>query len=277
MKYVSVYHFPDRVWIIMEAGLNQCLEVALTLLPIFLLIRFSQDYLQSSLQEELTLRALITALFQGIFLLFLLLTYKELVQVLDHFIYELMELLGDPDTWEAYVSKSSNRLVEVEKEHPHTWWVIGYLSTLFGLIRKLFSWTFIFSLRTLMMQIRGYFLLFSTQVGPLAIAASILPGKLGGTVQLWFKTHLSFLAWGITIAILDRTLASIDLAPWSIGGGVHDLFTTIALSFMYLFVGPLTSIYIGNSIGNSFLSAGLGASQWSRHFANKLLTRMMHK
>jgi len=105
MKYVSVYYLPDRVWDIMTASVNNYLEVALTLLPIFL-IRFFQDYLQTSLQEELTLRALITALSQGIFLLFLLLTYKELVQVLDHFIYELMELLGDPDTWKAYLNKS---------------------------------------------------------------------------------------------------------------------------------------------------------------------------
>jgi hypothetical protein len=58
MKYGSVYYFPDRVWILMKTGLDRCLEVALALLPIFLLIRFCQDYLQSSLQEELTLRAL---------------------------------------------------------------------------------------------------------------------------------------------------------------------------------------------------------------------------
>ena len=96
MKYSSVYYFPDRVWVLMEAGLGQSLGVALALLPIFLLIRFCQDYLQSSLQEELTLRALIAALAQGIFVLFLLIFYKELLQILDTFIHQSMELSGEP-------------------------------------------------------------------------------------------------------------------------------------------------------------------------------------
>jgi hypothetical protein len=261
MKYVSVYYFPDRVWIMMEDGLDRCLEVALTLFPIFLLIRFCQDYLQSSLQEELTLRALIASLFQGIFVLLLLLTYKELLQILDTFISQLMELLGAPDSLEDYLSKSTDRLDEVKKEYPHTWWIRSYLPTLAGLIRKVFSWVGLFSLRTLIMHIRGYFLIFSTQVGPLAIAASILPGKLGGTVHTWFKLHLSFLAWGITTAILDRILVSIDLAPWSIAGSMHDLLTMVAFSLMYFFIGPLTSMYLGSTLGNGFFSAGLGAAK----------------
>ena len=100
-----------------------------------------------------------------------------------------------------------------------------------------------------------------TQVGPLAIAASVLPGKLGGTVYMWFKLHLSFLAWGITVAILDRLLVTIDLVPWSTAGSIHDLVTTIALCLMYLFIGPLTSMYLGNTLGNGFFSAGLGAAK----------------
>jgi len=274
MKYVSVYHFPDRVWIMMEAGLNPCLELSRTLLPIFLLVRFLQDYLQSSLQEELTVRALIAALFQGIFYLFLLVLYKELLQLLDHFIYQLMELLGDSNTWQAYLSKSSDRLAELKKDNPHTWWIRAWLPSFWGLLRKLFSWTGLFSLRTMMMHIRGYLLLFSTQVGPLAIAISILPGKLGGTLHMWFKTHLSFLAWGITIALLDRLFASIDLVPYSIGGGLHDWITAIALSLMYLFVGPLTSIYLGSTLGSGFLSAGTGASQRLYQLGRRFITRM---
>ena len=124
------------------------------------------------------------------------------------------------------------------------------------------------------MHIRGYLLLFSAQVGPLAIAASILPGKLGGTLHTWFKVYLSLLAWGITTAILDRTFASIDLALWSIVGSLHDWITTIALSLMYLFVGPLTSIYLGHTLGNGFLSAGLGASQRLYGLASKMITRI---
>jgi hypothetical protein len=261
MKYSSVYYFPDRVWILMETGLDRCLEVALALLPIFLLIRFCQDYLQSSLQEELTLRALINALAQGIFVLFLLLTYKELLQILDTFIHHLMELLGKPDSLDDYLDKSADRLSEFKEKYPNTWWIRSLLPTLSGLLRKIFSWPVLFGLRTLIMHIRGYFLLFSTQVGPLAIAASILPGKLGGTVHTWFKLHLSFLAWGITVAILDRLLVTIDLVPWSTGGSVHDLITAVALCFMYLFIGPLTSMYLGNTLGNGFFSAGLGAAK----------------
>jgi hypothetical protein len=261
MKYSSVYYFPDRVWVLMEAGVGQSLGVALALLPIFLLIRFCQDYLQSSLQEELTLRALIAALAQGIFVLFLLLFYKELLQILDTFIAHLMELLGDTTTWESYLNRSSDQLKEVKKEHPYTWWIRAYASIRASIFRKIFSWTGLLSLRTLMMHIRGYFLLFSTQVGPLAIAGSVLPGKLGGTVHLWFKVHLSFLAWGVTMAILDQIFAGIDLGPWSIFGNIHDWITTIAISLMYLFVGPLTSIYLGNTLGNGFFSTGLGAAK----------------
>lgn len=201
MKYSSVYYFPDRVWTLMEVSLNPCLEVALTLLPIFLLIRFCQDYLQSSLQNDLSLRALINALAQGIFILILLLSYKDLLQLLDSFIFQLMEWLGGTDSWEDYISKSAEHLEEVKQKYPHTWWIRGFISDLLGLIRKVFSWTVILGLRALMMHIRGYFLLFSTLVGPLAIAASILPGKLGDTVHVCFKSHLTFLAWGITMAI----------------------------------------------------------------------------
>ena len=157
----------------MEQGLDQSLEVALSLLPLFLLIRFCQDYLQSSLQEELTLRAMITALFQGIFVLCLLLFYKELLQRLDDLIAHLMEVLGDPDTWEAYLEKCKDQLNEVKKKHPYTWWIRSTFSMLFGFIRKIFSWTFLVGLRSLIMHIRGYFLVFSTQVGPLAIVARI--------------------------------------------------------------------------------------------------------
>ncbi len=183
-----------------------------------------------------------------------------------------MELLGDPNTWEAYLDKSSDRLTEVKEKHPHTWWIRAYLPSLLSMLRKIFSWTGLFSLRTLMMHIRGYLLLFSTQVGPLAIAISILPGKLGGTIHMWFKIHLSFLAWGITTALLDRLFASINLASWSVGGSLHDWITTIALSLMYLFVGPLTSIYLGNTLGNGFFSAGLGAPQLLRRWAIKMIS-----
>jgi hypothetical protein len=274
MKYVSVYYFPDRVWVIMTAGVNNCLEVSLTLLPIFLLIRFCQDYLQSSLQEELTLRALISALSQGVFLLFLLLSYKELIQLLDSFIYELMELLGNSAAWKAYVSKTGDRLAALKEKEPTTWWITRSVAWAINGIRKLFSWTGLLSLRTLIMHMRGYLLLFSTQVGPLAIAASILPGKLGGALHMWFKVHLSLLAWGITIALLDRLFASIDLAPYSIGGSLHDWITTVALSLMYLFVGPLTSIYLGNTLGSGFLSAGLSASQRLYWLGRKMITRI---
>jgi hypothetical protein len=274
MKYSSVYYFPDRVWVLMEAGVGQSLGVALALLPLFLLVRFCQDYLQSSLQEELTLRALITALAQGMFVLFLLLTYKELLQILDSFIFNLMEFLGNPDSLDAYLDKSADRLAEVKKDYPKTWWIRAYLPTLSGLFRKVFSWPVLFGLRTLVMHIRGYFLLFSTQVGPLAIAGSVLPGKLGGTVHLWFKVHLSFLAWGVTMAILDQIFAGIDLGPWSIFGNIHDWITTIAISLMYLFVGPLTSIYLGNTLGNGFFSAGLGAVKTLFTVASKASTAL---
>ncbi|MHB9147585.1 MAG: hypothetical protein ACYC2U_04085 [Candidatus Amoebophilus sp.] len=257
----------------MEHGLDSSLEVALALLPIFLLIRFSSDYLGSSLQEELTLRALITALFQGFFVLILLILYKELLQILDTFIAHLMEHLGDPDSFAAYLEKSDDRLSEVREKHPYTWWIISAFSFLVGAIRKVFSWITLFSVRSMIMHIRGYFLVFSTQVGPLAIAASILPGKLGGTSQVWFKLHLSFLCWGITTAILDRILVSIDLAPWSIEGSIHDLITTAAFLLMYLFVGPLTSVYIGSTLGNSFYSAGLAGSQRLYQLTSRVIRR----
>jgi hypothetical protein len=41
---------------------------------------------------------------------------------------------------------------------------------------------------------------------------------------------------------------------------------------MYLFVGPLTSIYVGNTLGNGFFSAGLGAPQRLYGLARKAIT-----
>lgn len=258
MKYQSVFYFPERVWILMEAGINQTLELALALLPIFLLLRFAQDYTQSCLDEALALSALINALLQGLLLLGLLLSYKEILTLLDSFTHHLMDLLGDQEGLKDYLQKCDNSWQALKKNNPLTWWIQGAISWLVKALIRCFSWVNLFTIRVALMHIRGYLLLFSSQVGPLAIAASLLPGKLGGTVHTWFKIHLSFLCWGITTVIIDRTLAGIQLLPGSALASLHDLITHLVLTLLYLFVGPLTSIYLGSTLGNSFFSATMG-------------------
>ena len=96
---------------------------------------------------------------------------------------------------------------------------------------------------------------FSTQVGPLAIAISMLPGQCASALTTWLNMHLSLLCWGITMGLLDLSLAlaSNYTAP-TIEAGLRDWLAAVAFSAMYLLVAPLTSLYIGHTMGNSLFT-----------------------
>ena len=79
------------------------------------------------------------------------------------------------------------------------------------------------------MQIRGYLLVFSTQVGPLALAAHLLPGCGSRALSTWLAMHLSFLGWGVTLFILDRMLAHVGLDALAMTDEGRDSITTLVL------------------------------------------------
>ncbi|TSJ81159.1 hypothetical protein [Cardinium endosymbiont of Dermatophagoides farinae] len=61
---------------------------------------------------------------------------------------------------------------------------------------------------------------------------------------------ISFLMWGVTIDLLDYSLISLEF------NNVDGIGAAIATCLMYAMVGPLTSLYIGNTVGNSLFAIG---------------------
>lgn len=257
MPYTAVPYFPPRLWQLMDEGVERSLNIALWLLPLFLLIRFYALYATSALEEEPVAKPLLRALWTALGLLIALVSYKEIIALTDQITYALMQHLGDSQAWRAYLQQVQHTLSSDEQQLP---WVLRLLTALVSFIRRIAAHGTQLCLRWTMMQIRGYLLLFSTQVGPLAMALHLLPGHGRSPLASWLNTHLALLAWGITMALLDRMLAHVGMDTLTPAEACRDGLSSVALLLMYLLVGPLTSLYLGHMLGNSFLAASSGAA-----------------
>ncbi|MDN5247283.1 MAG: hypothetical protein V3580_04240 [Candidatus Cardinium sp.] len=107
--------------------------------------------------------------------------------------------------------------------------------------------------RGVMHAIRGYLLVFSTQIGPLAIAMSSLPGRYQKIAANWFSLHLSFFMWGFTMALIDLSIIQLNIKTVA-GCDMLNLIGAVALVAMYLIVGTITGLYIGEMMGGTIFT-----------------------
>lgn len=220
---------------------GRTLTVALFLLPFFFLLRITHDYTRATLGEEQ--RTLFRGLYEAIILLVLLTGYAQLMEALDMLTYGIMKSL-----------RHQSLLIRLLRGISEA--ILFPVSTTINFFRKLFTFFDLVYVRAFLIYLRGYLLIFSTAVGPLTIAVSILPGSLSKTLPTWLSVHLTFLAWGITMTLLDLLIKAsyrpfLLLLPLSL---VRDWFALQAFSAMYLLVIPLTSLYIGKSMSTGLIT-----------------------
>ena len=241
----------------MDEGVERSLTLATWLLPLFLALQFYALYANSAFDEEPVAKPLLRSLWTALGILIALIAYKELIALSDQLTCALMNHLGDRKGWSEYLQQAQQRLLQEDKYEP---WLFRLFAAVVSLIRRMATQTSQFFLRWTLMQIRGYLLVFSTQVGPLAMAAQLLPGCGNRALATWLAMHLSFLGWGVTLVILDRMLAHVGLDALAVTDEARDSITTLVLLLMYLLVGPLTSLYLGHMLGNSFFAATTSAA-----------------
>ena len=210
-------------------------------MPFFFLLRLLHDYTKAALGEER--RVLFKGLYEALLLLLFLVSYAQLLEALDLLTYGIIQSLRH----EYLLVKLLRALGEA---------ILFPISTTINLFRRFFSFFDLIYVRAFLIYLRGYLLIFSTAVGPLAIAVSILPGSLSKTLPTWLGIHLTFLAWGITMTLLDLFIKAsykpfFLLWPLSF---VRDWFALQAFSAMYLLVIPLTSLYIGKAMSSGLIT-----------------------
>ena len=239
---------------VLEAGLERSLNLATWLLPSFFLIR-SYSLYTASVLEEVPAKAFLNVLGLATVLLIVLVSYQELVSVVDALVHHLEDYLSAPSDWQRYLQE---RQAGLERPQQHFIYRISF--SFCAALHKLASSFSQYVLRAIILEFRSYLLVFSTLVGPLAIAAHILPGSPQNALSSWLNLHLSTLCWGVTIALIDMLLAAVGTHSATFAELGRDLVSAGAFVLMYLFVGPLTSIYVGNMAGNAFFAAAAGAS-----------------
>ncbi|TSJ80511.1 MAG: hypothetical protein NMK33_03340 [Candidatus Cardinium sp.] len=231
--------------------------VKLLLLP-FLLIRLMVYYFQYHLSSSELLKSCYTSLLTLTLTFLLLQFYLDIFHMLD----KLTALIMKGFDWHDLVKPDGL------SEYPE----IG----IWQLIKNVFSnWTAglfksISKVMGLSISIfRHQAILFTLQVGPLAIVASLLPGNFSGIVGYWFNMLISFLMWGVTIDLLDYSLICLEF------NNIDGIGAAIATCLMYLMVGPLTALYIGNMVGNSLFTLGEAKTnnQFIVYGASRLLKR----
>ena len=216
------------------------IEVAKLLLLPFLLIRLVVHYMQYHLALPQLIRSCYTSIVSLCVIFLMLHYYIDLFNMLDRLTCAIMQkfdcknLLSnlvtnesavDISPWNLFKQACSNLSVKSFK------WVSRFISSVTNTFRK-------------------QAIIFTLQVGPLAIAGSLLPGNFSHIAGYWFNMLISFLMWGVTIDLLDYATIAVDLTD--IGG----IAAAVSNCLMYGLVGPLTSIYVGNTVGNSLFSLG---------------------
>lgn len=227
--------------LMVDTTIGKMIGVAKLLLLPFLLVRLMVYYFQYHLSTAELLKSCYTSLLTLTVTFLLLQFYLDIFHMLDKLTALIMkgfdwhdlvkpdsfESIKDPEIsiWQLIKNGFSNLTTKALKS----------ISRIMGLTTTIF---------------RHQAILFTLQVGPLAIPASLLPGNFSGIVNYWLNMLISFLMWGVTIDLLDYSLISLEF------NNVDGIGSAIATCLMYAMVGPLTSLYIGNTVGNSLFAIG---------------------
>ncbi len=248
----AALHYADTTSLtaLIEEGVARTSNVALYLLPSFLLVRCYYLLVSTALSEP-PFPALVRTLGLAVVLLIVLVSYQELIALTDALVANLIDYMGDKEAWQKHLQEAQQAF----KVPPQHNWIDRCSFTLLTLFRKTLAGGAQYVLRTLLLELRRYLLLFSTLVGPLALVMHLLPGPARNALSTWLSMHLAFLFWGITIALLDLLMTTTGVQGGGAAAAARDIVSSAAVLGMYLLVGPLTSMYVGNMLGNALFSA----------------------
>lgn len=236
-------------------------DVASSLLLFFFMVRVITEYLKYHLHSAKVLKSLYMSFFVFVIIWFLLHYYVEIFNLLDGIVHAIMkkirleDILSNAEEMQEALDGSSHTS-DANKED-NAGLIDMFLSSFKDLLLAFASRSIkIISMviSSTMNILRTQLILFCVQVGPLAIAISLLPGDFSKVALYWFKMLLSFLVWGITMDIIDLSIFS------TASDGLDGLAAAISSVALYTMVGPLSSIFIGNTMGNSFFSIVLAGS-----------------
>ncbi|WP_419241468.1 hypothetical protein [Cardinium endosymbiont of Nabis limbatus] len=247
MEYLSVHYVSSEVWSVMRQVTKTTTEIALFLLPTFISIDFCVRYIKDGLNEVSSKAAIIENIAKGMVLALLLCHFEEINQVLDHITSALIDELGLNQAMQKYLEAQKANL---ETNQADGFWGSGnyIIQSILNKIKNLVLGFLQMFSRGVMHAIRGYLLVFSTQIGPLAIAMSALPGRYQKIAANWFSLHLSFFMWGFTMALIDLSIIQLNIKTVA-GCDMLNLIGSVALVAMYLIVGTITGLYIGEMMG----------------------------
>lgn len=226
-------------------------EAASSLLFFFFMIRVIVEYIQYHLSPLKVLSSLYMSFFSLIVVWFLLHYYMEIFNFLDGIVHAIMKKIQLEDALanakEVQEALDNATLETAEDKDLMDMFFSSIKDLLYSLLHgtiKVIASVLGFTMDILRTQL----ILFTLQIGPLAIVTSILPGDFSKVASYWFKTLLSFLLWGITMDIIDFCIISTG------GEGLSGLVASISAVILYTMVGPLTSIFIGHTMSNGFFS-----------------------
>ena len=249
--------------LMVDITIGKMVSLAKLLLLPFLLVRLIVYYFQYHLSTSELLKSCYTSLLTLAVTFLLLQFYLDIFHMLD----KLTALIMNGFDWHDLIKPDS--LQDLKDPEMSIWQLIKNgvsnwttkalksISRMMGLTTTIF---------------RHQAILFTLQTGPLAIAASLLPGNFSSIVIYWLNMLISFLMWGVTIDLLDYSLIALEF------NNVDGIGAAIAACLMYAMVGPLTSLYIGNTIGNSLFALGeaktgqfiVRGSRFAAYGANRL-------
>ncbi|MGI2257515.1 hypothetical protein ACRRVD_03135 [Candidatus Cardinium hertigii] len=231
---------------VVNSTIVKMIVLAKALLPIFLLIRLMVYYFQNHLNSAQVSKSCYTSLLTLVVTFLLLEYYLDIFYLLDKLTHGIMKQFN----WEELVQYSNQSNPPAEDINLNICELIKNsfskcATNAFKYIAKVMSMT-----TTIF---RHQAIMFTLQVGPLAIAASLLPGNFSMVVSYWFNMLISFLMWGVTVDLLDYSLVTLKFEE------INSIGAAISTCLLYGMIGPLTSLYIGNTVGNSIFA--LGTSQ----------------
>lgn len=252
MEYLSVHYVSSEVWSVMRDVTKQTIKIGLFLVPTFVSIDFCVRYMKEGLNEASSKAAILENMAKGLVLTLLLCHFEEINQVLDNVTTGLTDELGLNKAIQKYLAAQKSNL---EANQSDGFWGSGnyIIQSLLNKIKNLVLGFLQMFSRGVMHAIRGYLLVFSTQIGPLAIAMSALPGRYQKIAANWFSLHLSFFMWGFTMALIDLSIVHLNIKTVT-GCSMLNLIGAVALVAMYLIVGTITGLYIGEMMGGTIFT-----------------------
>ena len=254
MHYNSVYYVKKEIWGLMQEICDTNCNIALLLIPTFLGLYFCVCYAKEGLQGQSSRSLVITTLSKGMCLIGFIYAFEEIMGLLDRMVVGIMDLWKVNEQISAYLTEVKGAF----SEQAHPWHAYGtyMIPSHYHAIKKISLGVVQLFVRGILHVLRGYLLVFSTQLGPLAVAMAALPGRYSGIAGHWFSLQLSFFIWGLTLSLMDVMLAKLKFLTIIISDpSMMDLAALAALMLMYVVVSTATALYIGGVVGRPIFNA----------------------